>query len=67
MRVWQNVVVTNPSHPRFQTAGTVVASNPQTHPDTVVVQFDTDSPVGTTDDLLPGSKESVSIADLKAL
>ena len=46
----------NPDHPRAGQAGTVFAVNQTTHPDAVVVIFDTDS-----------TEESVKVADLAAL
>lgn len=55
MRVWQPVLVKNTDHPRFNTAGTVHATNPD-KPDEVVVKFDAD-----------GQLEAVKIADLQAL
>ncbi len=55
-QVWKAVQVKNPDHPRAGQAGTVFAVNQTTHPDAVVVIFDTDS-----------TEESVKVADLAAL
>lgn len=54
--VWTPVKVTNPDHPRADQAGFVFAANASTHPDEVVVKFDTD-----------GTTESVQLADLQVL
>jgi hypothetical protein len=56
MNVWQSVKVKNETHSRYEQAGTVHATNAETHPDEVQVKFDLD-----------GTVESVLIADLVAL
>ena len=53
--VWASVKVTNPDHPRVDTAGTVVGVNPE-KPEEVSVRFDTDLVT-----------EVVAVADLKQL
>lgn len=64
--VWTNVIVSNEAHQRAGTAGAIHRVNAVTHPDSVVVQFDTDGKDTNGVDL-PGSQESVLIADLRAL
>lgn len=64
--VWTSVSVKNPDHPRTGTAGTVCQTNPATHPDAVVVKFDTDGN-DANGVPLPGSEESVLLADLTRL
>lgn len=54
--VWTSVQVSNADHPRTKQAGTVHATNSETHPAEVVVKFDMD-----------GTLESVQLADLVAL
>lgn len=54
-QIWQSVKVTNEQHARAGQAGVVHATNP-THPDEVVVKFDSD-----------GQQEAVAVADLKGL
>lgn len=64
--VWTNVIVSNADHARTGTAGSVQRVNAVTHPDSVVVQFDTDGKDANGVNL-PGSSESMLIADLSAL
>lgn len=54
--VWTSVKVKNEEHSRAGTAGSVHATNVETHPDEVQVKFDAD-----------GTIESVLVADLQAL
>lgn len=54
--VWTSVKVVKEDHARFGQAGSVFATNKETHPDEVQVKFD-----------LNGDIESVLIADLQAL
>lgn len=53
--VWTQVKVTNENHARYNTAGYVIATNPE-FPGHVVVKFDSDN-----------TSEAVEMADLKAL
>lgn len=64
--VWTSVSVKNETHPRFGTAGTVCQINPTTHPDAVVVKFDTDG-LDAAGVPMPGSEESMALADLTRL
>ena len=64
--VWTPVIVTNPDHPRVNTAGTVHRINPTTHPDSVIVKFDTDGN-DASGAAIPGSEESMVLTDLRRL
>lgn len=68
-QVWMSVSIKNPDHPRFGSiaaVGTVHQTNAVTHPDDVVVKFDCDG-IDTAGVPMPGSIESVAVADLVRL
>jgi hypothetical protein len=67
--VWTSVSVKNPDHPRFGTiaaSGSVHQTNSATHPDDVVVKFDSDG-LDANGVPTPGSEESIALADLTRL
>ena len=67
--VWTSVTIKNPDHPRFGSiaaTGKVQQTNPDTHPNDVVVKFDSDG-LDAAGVPMPGSEEAVAVADLVRL